>query len=106
MDFSNMERPDGGKTVAEIYQQQETLAGTSVLVRGKAVKVANNILGKNWIHLRDGSGEAGSNDLTVTTQATVAVGESVTVRGTLSLNRDFGAGYKYDVLLEDAEVQP
>ena len=106
MDFSNIERPDGGKTVAEIFQQQDTLAGTSVLVRGKAVKVSNNILGKNWVHLRDGSGEAGSDDLTVTTQETIAVGEAVTVRGTLNLNRDFGSGYKYDVLLEDAEVQP
>ena len=106
MDFSDIERPEGGKTVSEIYQQQDTLAGTSVLVRGKAVKVANNILGKNWVHLSDGSGEAGSDDLTLTTEGIVAVGETITVRGMLSLNRDFGAGYKYDVLLEDAEVQP
>jgi hypothetical protein len=106
IDFSDIERPDGGKTVAEIFQQQGSLAGTSVVVQGKAVKVSNNILGKNWVHLRDGSGEAGSDDLTVTTQETIAVGEAVTVRGTLNLNRDFGSGYKYDVLLEDAEVQP
>ena len=106
MDFSDIERPEGGKTVSEIYQQQDTLAGTSVLVRGKAVKVANNILGKNWVHLSDGSDEAGSHCLTLTTEGIVAVGETITVRGMLSLNRDFGAGYKYAVLLEDAEVQP
>jgi hypothetical protein len=105
-DFSEIERPEGGMTVAEIYEQQDALAGNAVLVRGQAVKVSNNILGKNWVHLRDGSGEAGSDDLTVTTQETIAVGEAVTVRGTLNLNRDFGSGYKYDVLLEDAEVQP
>jgi hypothetical protein len=105
-DFSDIVRPEGGVTVAEIYEQQDTLAGSSVLVRGRVVKVANNILGKNWIHLRDGSGDADSNDLTVTTQETVALGETVTLRGTLSLDRDFGSGYKYDVLLEEAEVQP
>ena len=105
-DFSDIVRPEGGVTVAEVYEQQDALAGSSVLVRGRVVKVANNILGKNWIHVRDGSGEAESDDLTVTTQETIAVGETITVRGTLNLNRDFGAGYTYDVLLEDAEVQP
>ena len=106
IDFSEIERPEGGKTVAEIYEHQDEWADSSILVRGKVVKVANNILGKNWVHLRDGSGEAGSNDLPVTTRDIVETGETVTMRGTLSLNRDFGAGYKYDVLLEDATVQP
>ena len=104
IDLSGIEQPEGGKTVEEIFQQQDALSGKSVLVRGKAVKVSNHILGKNWIHLRDGSGEEGSNDLTVTTSSIVQVGETITIRGTLKQDRDFGSGYKYDVLLEDAEV--
>ena len=104
IDLSNIERPEGGKTVEEIFQQQDALSGKPVLVRGKAVKVSNGILGKNWIHLRDGSGEDGSNDLTVTTTSTVQVGETVTARGTLNQDRDFGSGYTYDVLLEDANL--
>jgi hypothetical protein len=105
IDFSKIERPEGGKTVAEIYAQQDKLAGKSIVVRGAAVKVANGILGKNWVHLRDGSGEEGSNDLTLTTAGIVTVGEIITVRGTLAQDRDFGSGYKYAVLLEDAEIQ-
>jgi hypothetical protein len=105
IDLSGIERPEGGKTVAEIHEQQDALAGKPVLVRGKAVKVANGILGKNWIHLRDGSGEEGSNDLTLTTAGIVQVGETITARGTLVQDKDFGSGYKYDVLLEDADIQ-
>jgi hypothetical protein len=105
IDLSGIERPEGGKTVEEIFQEQDALSGKPVLVRGKAVKVANGILGKNWIHLRDGSGEQGSNDLTLTTSGSVNVGETITVRGTLNQNRDFGSGYKYDVLLEEVEIQ-
>jgi hypothetical protein len=105
IDLSGIARPEGGKTVAEIYQQQHALAGKPVLVRGKAVKVANGILGKNWVHLRDGSGEEGSNDLTITTSDTVKAGATITASGTLQLDRDFGSGYKYDVLLEDADIE-
>jgi hypothetical protein len=105
IDLSGIEPPEGGKTVAEIFREKDTLAGNPVLVRGKAVKVANGILGKNWIHLRDGSGENGSNDLTVTTTNNVSVGALITVKGILALDRDFGSGYKYDVLLENADIQ-
>jgi hypothetical protein len=105
-DFSSIERPDGGKTIAEIFQQQDALAGETVLVRGISVKVSNGILGRNWIHLRDGSGAEGSNDLTITTTGIVQAGSVVTLKGTLRKNQDFGAGYKYDLLLENAEIQP
>jgi hypothetical protein len=104
-DFSGIEKPEGGKTVAEIHRESAALAGQNVVVRGKVMKVSDNILGRNWIHLQDGTGDALSHDLTITSKATAEVGATVTARGILAINRDFGAGYKYDVILEDAEIQ-
>jgi hypothetical protein len=103
-DFSGLKKPADGLTVAEIFAQKETLAAKKVTLRGKVVKYNAQILGKNWIHVRDGTGAAGSNDLLVTSAKTARVGDTVLVVGTLVLNQDFGSGYKYDLLLEEAEV--
>jgi len=94
------------RTIAELYAQKAALKGKTVLVRGKVVKYNANILGKNWIHLRDGSGSAqgGDHDITVTTPDTSAVGEVITARGTITLEKDLGSGYYYPVLLEDAKL--
>jgi hypothetical protein len=99
------EGPDG-RLVAEVHAQRKALAGKPVAVRGKVVKFNGGILGKNWIHLRDGSGRAAdkSDDLTVTTGDVAAVGDTVLIRGTLRLDKDFGAGYVYPVIVEDAKV--
>lgn len=104
-DFSGIERPEGGKTINEIFADTAALAGKQIVVRGIAVKVTNNIMGKNWIHLQDGTGEAGSNDLTVTTTKQIEVGQTVTASGILATDLDFGYGYKYAVLLQDAAVE-
>ena len=104
-DFSAIELPEGGKTVEAVHQESAALAGKPVVVRGIAVKVTNGIMGKNWIHLRDGSGKSGSNDLTVTTTNAVLTGKTITVSGTLTTDRDFGSGYQYAILLEDAAVK-
>lgn len=95
-----------GRTVAEIYSLKATLKGSEVAVRGRVVKWNAEIMGRNWIHLRDGSGspEGPDNDITVTTTDTVAKGDVVLVRGKLALDKDFGAGYAYTVILEDAKV--
>jgi GW (Gly-Tryp) dipeptide domain len=95
----------GGITVAALYQGKTTLAGKPAVVRGKVVKVNNGILGRNWVHLRDGTGAAGSNDLLVTSQTVVKAGDVVVARGTVTLDKDFGSGYRYDVLLEDAALE-
>ncbi|MCF7817237.1 MAG: hypothetical protein K9M54_05085 [Kiritimatiellales bacterium] len=105
LDFSGIEKPEGGKTVAEIHQESAALSGKQIVVRGKAVKVSNSIMGKNWIHLRDGTGDANSNDLTVTTTNSVELGATITASGILATDRDFGSGYKYAVLLEDAAIE-
>jgi hypothetical protein len=73
-------------------------------VRARVVKFNAQILGKNWLHVRDGSGAEGTNDLTVTTAATAKVGDLVLVTGTLATDRDFGSGYKYPLIVEDAKV--
>lgn len=99
-------KADGGNTVAEVWASRETLKGKDVVVRGKVVKFLSGILGKNWLHVRDGSGskDKGDNDITVTTSATAAVGDVVVVRGKVSVDKDFGAGYRYPVIVEDAKL--
>jgi hypothetical protein len=101
---SNIQKVSGGKTVAELFAEREKLAGQEVSVRGRVVKFYSGIMGRNWIHIRDGSGSAGSNDLTVTTEDTAQLGDLVVIRGTLRTNQDFGHGYSYDVLVEQAKV--
>ena len=96
----------GGLTIAQVWSKSASLAGTKVKVRGRVVKYNSGILGRNWLHLQDGSGSAaeGTHDLTVTTTATAQVGAIVTATGTVALDKDFGAGYSYKVMLEDATI--
>jgi hypothetical protein len=94
----------GGKTVAAIFTERAALNGKPVVVRGKITKLTTGVLGKNWIHLRDGSGAAGSNDLIVTTLAEPKLGDIVVVRGSVAIDKDFGAGYAYPVLIENATL--
>lgn len=102
--IEGIKKAEGGKTIAETFAERAKLAGKEVAVRGKVVKYNANIMNKNWVHIQDGSGATGSNDLAVTTNDSTAVGKTVMVRGTVAIDKDFGAGYKYDVILEDAKV--
>jgi len=104
LDFSDISKPEGGRTVAEVHAVAKDLAGEEVLLRGKVVKVSSNILSCNWVHVRDGTGEEGTNDLTITTQDEVQVGDTVLVRGTLVTDKDFGYGYRFAVLVEQADL--
>lgn len=102
--IEGIKKAAGGKTIAETYAEKANLVGKEVVVRGKVVKYNANIMGRNWVHIQDGSGTAGSNDLTVTTNDPTAVGDVVVVKGTAATGKDFGAGYKYDVILENATL--
>jgi hypothetical protein len=104
VELSNIAKAEGGQTVGELFSKKGELAGKEVAVRGRVVKYTPAVMGKNWMHVQDGSGSAGTNDLTVSTNATAAVGNTVLVRGKLSTDKDLGFGYKYDVLIEDATV--
>ena len=94
--------------VSELYKGKAALDKQKVTVRGKVVKVSVGIMNRNWLHLQDGSGTSGKqdNDLTVTTaQELPAVGKIVTVNGTLAKDKDFGSGYFYPVILEEATIK-
>jgi len=106
VDLTGIKRAAGGQTIQEIVAASSPLAGKPVTVRGKVVKYNAMILGKNWLHIRDGSGSDANrdNDLTVTTAAVTKVGDTVLVTGNISTNRDFGGGYKYSLIIEDANV--
>lgn len=72
------------------------------------MKYNAQIMGKNWIHLRDGSGSAANNthDILVTTSDPAKLGDVVNVKGIVRTEKDFGAGYAYKVLIEEATLQP
>jgi len=96
----------GGMTVADVWAKRTAMAGKQVTVRGKVVKFNAQIMGRNWLHIQDGSGKAEdkTHDLTVTTSSDVKVGDIVTVTGKVAVDKDFGAGYAYPVIVEDAVV--
>ena len=91
-------------TVGELFAKAEELDGTTVRLQARVVKVNPQIMGKNWIHLQDGTGDPmqNSHNLVATSTLTPEVDQVVVVEGTMSANMDFGFGYKYDVLLEEA----
>ncbi len=97
---------ENANTVAEIVSKAVELKDKSVLVRGKIVKYNAGIMGKNWIHLRDGSAANENGDILVTTASAAKLGDIVTVKGVVRNDQDFGAGYFYKVLIEDATLQP
>jgi hypothetical protein len=94
------------RTVSEVWAQRKALKDKPVAIRGKVVKFNPGIMGKNWVHLRDGSGTADKkdNDITITTADTVVVGDVVTAKGKVLVEKDFGAGYAYPVIVEEAKV--
>ncbi len=98
--------PDA-RTVAEVITKRTELKDKTVVVRGKVVKFNPDILKKNWVHLRDGSGSAAdnTNDILVTTNDKANVGDIVTVKGIVHIDKDLGMGYSYKVLIEEAKLQ-
>lgn len=94
----------GLKSVAEINQNKASLAGQTVRAEGKVVKVNNGIMRRNFVHVQDGTGDANNNNLIVTSSQTANVGDQVVVTGVVVLNRDFGMGYHYPMLVEEASI--
>jgi hypothetical protein len=94
------------KTIGELYKEKAELAGKQVTLHGTVVKVNNQIMNRNFLHLQDGSGDAaeGTNDITVTSNDTAAKGDTVTVTGTVAVDLDFGSGYSYPMLVEKATI--
>ncbi len=88
-----------GKTVEAVNNEKASLAGKTVKVRGVVTKYNGGIMNRNWLHIQDGTG-----DLTITSDQSVKVGETVVIEGTVAVDKDFGAGYFYEVIVEDAKI--
>jgi len=97
-----IEQPEDGIPIGELYAKRNEYSGKTVKVKGQVTKVNIAIMERNWIHLQDGTSEGKDFDLTITTIHEPKVGDVVTYSGTLTLNKDFGSGYSYELLLEDA----
>lgn len=95
---------EGGITIAELYAKRDTYAGKKVKIRGEVVKFNADIMNTNWVHLQDGTTDSGNYDLTITTSGSVKVGDVVIFEGVITLNRNFGAGYAYEVIMQDAKI--
>ena len=102
--FSASAAEDNLKTVASINENKAALVGQTVSAQGKVVKVNSGIMKRNFVHVQDGTGDANSNNLIVTSKQTANVGDQVTVSGVVVTNRDFGGGYSYPLLIEDANI--
>jgi hypothetical protein len=99
--LKGIDRAKGGKNISEIHIEKDKLNGKTIRVRGKVTRFATEIMGKNWLHIQDSSS---FDDLTVTTENTVAVGDVVIIEGTLELDKDFDYGYIFPVIVQNAKV--
>lgn len=94
-----------GYTIAKVFEEKESLAGKKIKVKGKVVKYNAGIMNRNWVHIQDGTGELGKYDMVVTTTNSARVGQTVIAEGIVAINKDFGSGYVYSIILEDAEIK-
>jgi hypothetical protein len=99
-----IETAAGGITIGELFKNKANYSGKTIKIKGEVTKFSLEIMKKNWIHLQDGTEGDGKFDLTVTTAEEFKVGDIVTIEGKVTLDKDFGYGYFYDVLVEDAKA--
>ncbi|MGE5437108.1 MAG: hypothetical protein ACM3O3_07755 [Syntrophothermus sp.] len=97
----------GGKTVEQVYSMRDQLNGQTIKIKGQVTKVNSGIMDKNWIHIQDGTGDENSQnyDLLVTSNDVAEVGKTIVVEGKVTKDKDFGSGYSYPVLIEDAKIK-
>ncbi len=99
-----LEKADNEMTIAELFDNREDYSGKEIEIRGVVVKVNKQIMGKNWIHIQDGTNSNGKFDLTITSQDLAEINDEVTFNGKITLKKDFGSGYFYDVIMEEATL--
>jgi len=103
-DQTNIAPPPGGISLADLMNNKKKYEGQLIRVQGQVVKLNNMIMNRNWVHIQDASLKDEKLDLTVTTTDNVSMGDVVAFEGKISLNKDFGAGYKYEIIMEDAQI--
>jgi hypothetical protein len=94
--------PGGSVSIDELISNSAAYSEKKVEVTGTVVKVNYNIMGRNWVHIRN---QAGNPELTITTTEQVTEGDRVTFEGVIHTQRDFGAGYYYEVIMEGAVLK-
>ncbi len=99
----SVEPVQGGITIAQLFGNRNSYANKTVKIRGEVTKFNREIMGRNWVHIQDGSSDSGNYDLTVTTKEMLKIGDTVTLEGKIAVNKDFGAGYSYEVIMEQAK---
>jgi len=97
---------NGGVSIAEVFSARDAHSGQTVLIKGVVIKFNAQIMDRNWVHIQDGTSDKNNFDLTITTNDMVKVGDVVTFKGKITLNKDFGAGYSYEVIMEEAKLLP
>lgn len=93
-----------GVSIADILKNPKSFEGKIVIVKGKVTKFTSGVMGKNWVHIQDGTDYKGKFEIVITTSAEVKDGETVTFEGAVTLNKDLGFGYFFEVLMEDAKL--
>jgi len=100
----SVEPLSGGITISQLFTNPNKYENKTVKIKGKVIKVNFGIMEKNWIHIQDGTSANDEFDLTITTNGTANIGDVVIVEGKIVLNKDFGYGYSYKVLMEEAKI--
>lgn len=101
----HVEPAPGGITIGELYKNKTNYANKKVLIRGQVIKVNKNIMDRNWVHLKDGTSDSGKSDLTFTTLSEVKVGDIVTLEGIVAIDKEYGAGYVYPLIVEMIPIE-
>ena len=104
LEIEGVEPVEGGTTIAELFNNRQAYGGQVIKVKGIVVKYSEAIMKKNWVHIQDGTRDQGEFDLAITTSDECALGDEVGFEGMITLDKDFGYGYSYDVIMEDAKL--
>ncbi len=91
-------------SIASLLENKKLYSGKKIIIKGKVTKFSASIMNKNWIHIQDGTSFSGKKDLTITSTQEVKIGDNIRAEGTITLDKDFGSGYFFDVIMEDAEL--
>jgi hypothetical protein len=94
---------EGAISLSDLFKNKDQYHQQTVKITGKCVKVNPMIMNRNWVHIQDGSEEG--LDLTVTTAESIPLGAIVSLEGTIAIDKDFGAGYRYDIIMEGAVLR-
>lgn len=100
----SVEPLEGGITIAELFENKEKYTNQTIKIKGKVTKFSDSIMSRNWIHIQDGTNSHGNFDLTITSNEIVKVGDIVVIQGKVTLDKDFGYGYFYKVILENGTI--